>query len=213
MDMVKKIFILIFVLSINSHAVVNLGTVGKTYPIVENDFYEWIVKQVKKNTGKIPKIDKNKLYDLVDKQLYVDFDLPDAKEHKIREYEPVYVLDHDIKDQSGNILYPKGYSYNVFDYVTFTRKYFFLNAEKKEQVAKYLEYSRVNGLVQPIVVKGSLSYFYETIKKYQNPPIPAGRASKLMLEKMFVKRLPSVVYQKGKKLIVEELPVKKEAKK
>ncbi|KAA0257489.1 hypothetical protein FHQ18_09100 [Deferribacter autotrophicus] len=204
----SKITILAIILlfSINAFAVVNLGTVGNTYPIVENDFYEWIINQVKKNADKIPKIDKNKLYNFVDKQLYVDFDLPDAKEHKIKEYEPVYILDHDIKDQNGNILYPKGYSYNVFDYVTFKHVYFFLNAEKRSHIASYLEYADRYKNIQPIVVKGSLTYFYETIKKFQKRPIPAGKATKLMLDKMFVKKLPSLVYQKGKKLIVEEIP-------
>jgi len=204
------ILVIILLLNINALAVVDLGTVGKTYPIVENDFYEWILSQVKKNADKIPKIDKNKLYDLVDKQLYVDFDLPDAKEYRIKEYEPVYVLDHDIKDHEGNILFPKGYTYNPFDYITFKRRYFFLNAEKKEQIGKFLEYANKYANLQPIIVKGSLSYFYEVVKKFQKNPIPAGKATKLMLDKMFVKKLPSYVYQKDKKLIVEEIPVERQ---
>jgi hypothetical protein len=201
------ILAIILLFNINALAVVNLGTVGKTYPIVENDFYEWITNQVKKNADKIEKIDKDKLHDLVSKQLYVDFDLPDAKEHKIKEYEPVYILNHDIKDQSGNILYTKGYSYNVFNYVTFKKQYFFLNAERKEHIIKYLEYSRKYNNLQPIITKGSLSYFYQIVKQYQKNPFPAGKATKLMLDKMFIKKLPSLVYQKEKKLIVEEIPI------
>jgi hypothetical protein len=210
MSIKNNIFIFLcffFVLSTNGFTVTDLGVVGKTYKILENDFYDWITGQVKQNRNKVPQFNKKIVQTYLNKQLYVNFDLPDAREYTVKKYEPIYVLDKNIKDNNGNILYPAGYSYNVFDYISLKRNYFFLNAEKKEHILKYVEYAKKYPFLQPIIVKGSISYFYEVIQKLIDKPIPAGKASKLMLDKMFIKKLPSFVYQKEKKLVVEEIPV------
>lgn len=83
---------------------------GKTYPVVERSALDEINSKAQNFKG-IENIDIQKT------TAFKGHPLPFNTENKIRTIAPFYTLDFDIKDSEGKTLYPKGFTYNVAEYV------------------------------------------------------------------------------------------------
>ena len=87
-----------------------LETVGRTYPIVEQDIREEF-KQ--KATG----IDIDALFNTHNRYQPANLHpLPRAASDRMFTVDLTHTLDHDIKDSQGNLLYPQGFSFNPLQY-------------------------------------------------------------------------------------------------
>ncbi len=183
---------------------VNLGTVGATYPILEEDALVQI-------QNKLEQYDFSKFFT---KQRFLDSfhryeeristDLPTAKEHKIYRVDMTYTLPFDIPDGKGGILYPKGYTFNPLDYIKIPFVYVIINGEDKKQVdwfkkSKY--FKKVESM--PMIVKGDVLALQEQLK------IPVFYADKRIVKRFQLKAVPSIAYQRGGDFYVEEIPVKR----
>lgn len=87
-----------------------LETVGKTYPIVEQDIREEF-KQ--KATG----IDIDALFNTHNRYQPANLHpLPRAASDRMFTVDLTHTLDHDIKDSQGKLLYPQGFTFNPLQY-------------------------------------------------------------------------------------------------
>jgi|GEM_PF-2650343 len=197
------IFITFF--SLNVFAVVNLGTHGKTYPVIENNFHKWLMNKIRSQKDKIPKLNKNVLQKKLAKKMQVKgFDIPICTENRTKKVNPTYILDHNIKDANGNVLYSKGTVVNPFEYMNFKRKYFFLDVDNTTQVQLYKNLlASSDKSIHPLAVSGNLQKYYQKAKSL-NIPIPAGKANKKMIKRMNITCVPALAYQDGKVLKVRE---------
>lgn len=190
---------------------INLGVHGKLYDIVENDFEEWLMKKVKSKEKDLVQLGRDQIQKMAEKQYKVNFDIPDAQKYSKRSVDPSIILDHDVKDHLGNILYRKGLRINPFEYTAFSRKYLFIDASNPLHFDIYKKLSVSKGSnIQPIAVNGDVRDFNDTLSNL-NPAqrIPAGKASKAMIDRFRIERLPSLAYQEGKTLVIEEIPATK----
>lgn len=113
----QRFFIIILVCLLNlplAQAYV-VGEAGQTYEIKERDFTEFI-------RAKAAAIDPNKLRQEFQEQIKKRLPkfrlpnavagLPPATEEKLYKVDMTYTLPYNIKDFEGNVIYPKGYTFN-----------------------------------------------------------------------------------------------------
>lgn len=172
---------------------------GKTYEIVEPDAYEEILEAVKKvNLEKYRKALRERI-----RQLAIvgdEFKLPYAKETKTRYYEPRYELPFEIKDEKGRIIYPKGFTFNPLQYMSLYGSFIFFDARnalhlnwlKKGDYTKRLD-------VMLIAVRGDIIEAERVLK------VPVYKATKSIIERFDVKRIPCIIRQNGKYLEIMEV--------
>ena len=103
----KYVLILFILLPFNTLAQAQLG---KTYPVVERSALNEINSKAQNFKG-IENLDIKKT------TAFKGYPLPINTKNKIRTIAPFYTLDFDIKDNDGKIIYPKGFTYNVAEYV------------------------------------------------------------------------------------------------
>ena len=197
--------LIVFSANASAGGVVNLGTHGKTYPIVENNFHEWLMSRIRSQKDKIPSLDENFLRKKLAKKMQVkDFGIPKCTDNKTKTVDPTYILDHNITDSSGNILYSKGTVVNPFDYINFKRKYFFLDVDNSTHIQLYKKLlASSDKPIQPLAVSGNLQRYYQKAKSL-NMPIPAGKANKKMIKRMNITCVPALAYQDSKVLKIKE---------
>jgi len=207
--------ILITLVAFNAYTsaggVVNLGTHGKTYPIIENNFYTWLMDRIRSQKNKVPSINEHTLRKKLAKKMQVkDFNIRNCTENKTKTVDPTYILDHNITDSGGNILYSKGTVVNPFDYINFKRKYLFLDVDNSTHIRLYKKLlASSDKPIHPLAVSGNLQRYYQKAKSL-NIPIPAGKPNKRIIEKMNIKCVPALAYQSGKILKVREYGLKGE---
>jgi len=56
---------------------------------------------------------------------------------------PTYILQFDIKDNNGNVMYPKGYKFNPLHFTTLTNNYVFFDFTNKKQV-KWIKQNKID---------------------------------------------------------------------
>jgi conjugal transfer pilus assembly protein TraW len=181
----------------------DLGVVGKLYPIQERDALEELESRAakvdwKKKLGKI-KPEKYRPENSVS--------LPRASKSSVRLVDVTYVLDIDVPDGKGGIVYPKGYSFNPLDYVPFRRTIVVINAQDHEQVAwfKSSEYAkRID--VMLLITEGG----YLEVSKSLNRPI--FYADTRIAEKFQIHSVPAIVRQSGRMMEVTDVYIPKTAK-
>jgi conjugal transfer pilus assembly protein TraW len=95
---------------------IQLEPLGKTYPINEPDLLAELHQQMPT---------PQQLH-LETQQTFEEFQpknikpLPRASTTRVYYIDPTYTLDHDLTDGRGNLLYPKGYSFNPLNFIPFT---------------------------------------------------------------------------------------------
>jgi hypothetical protein len=125
----------------------NLGTFGQTYEIKEKDALEEIYEQADKiNLKEKYKTAREKAVNKYKPKNYVR--LPETQKEKIYSSKLMYTLEFDIPDQFGNILYPKGYEYNVLDYINMQEKIIVFDITNQ----KHLDWIKDNNFLEEINV-------------------------------------------------------------
>jgi len=197
----------LFAVSVDLFAL-DLGVDGNTYAVKEKDAVEEM-KELAKNIdwGKAlvkgsreKRIKEYRPGDLVA--------LPRATRDEVRSVSLDYTLDFDITDDKGNVIYPRGFTFNPLEYLTYDKTLVVLNGADKDQVAWFKSsryFKDVN--VKLLITDGS---YYDLSKElgrlvfYTNSKI----TSRLQL-----RAVPSVVTQKGQSMEVAEIDFSKSGKK
>lgn len=121
-----------------------VGRSGNTYPIAEPDALKELEdKAASLDPDKV--IDKKEAVRKIEKyRPHNTVNLPSATEDKTFLVDMSYMLEVDIQDGKGNILYPKGFVFNPLEYVPFSRTIVVINGAVEKEVGWFTasEYSR-----------------------------------------------------------------------
>lgn len=204
----------IFIAIVANADILNLGTVGRVYDITENDFADWLHNQLESKRAFVDAFNKEQkthFVENVDKLYKVNFDYPTTTKYSKRVLDPTVTLSHDIQDQYGNILYHKGLRINPFKYTFFSHKYLFINCSDKKQIALFKKLAVQNRVpILVLGVDGDIRDYDEAVKNDHNiQHAPAAKADKNMLTRFGIRSVPTIAYQTGLTLTIEEIPVQR----
>ena len=192
----KWLLLILATFSVSVAQARDLGTVGATYPIAEKDALTEIEERAKS-------IDWSKV---IKRKPIEDYDgpqdrvsLPRAAKNRSFPVDMSSTLQMDIPDGKGGILYPKGYTFNPLEYVTFTKTLVVINGNDPEQV-KWFAGSEYKGRID-VTVLLTEGHYRKLGKKLD---VPLFYADSTMIERLRLSAVPAVVRQEGKVMVVQE---------
>lgn len=175
----------------------DIGTFGMTYRIAERDALAEIEERARQ-------VDWHKV---LDKRKVENFQgppdrvrLPRVKRNRSFPVDMTYTTEIDVPDGKGGILYPKGYTFNPLDYVTYPKTLVVIDGTDPEQVKWFAasEYDKRLD-VTLLLTEGS---FGSVSKKISRPLFYADRK---MVDRFKLKAVPSVIRQNGRFIEVAEV--------
>jgi len=171
-----------------------LETVGRTYPIVEQDIREEF-KQ--KATG----IDIEALLNTHNRYQPANLHtLPRAASDRVFTVDLTHTLEHDIKDSQGNLLYPQGFSFNPLKYAGLSGGMVVIDGSDPKQVEWFQGSPYFQNHRAILLLSGG--YAAEVKQELKRPVyyLTHDIAARLQL-----KAAPSVVVEQDNKLTVREV--------
>ena len=199
-----KIFIMTFLFlaqAAASYATV-VGQVGATYPIAEKD----ALTELK---TKVRQVDWKKQFSGLKREAR-SFEpqdlknLPKARHDRAFMVDPTYTLKSDIPDGKGGVLYPKGYTFNPLDYVSLPDVLVFIDGSDKKQVQWFQKSAWATyGNVEVLLTGGSYVEMEEKLGR------TVFYAPAKVVKRFHITSVPSVLYQRGKLLEVDQFEIKK----
>ena len=211
----KKLFIILNIcVASGLFATVHfIDCAGTSYTIKEKNLIVLMREHVQQNREKIEKKLKKQYVEIKKKMLTnykpknLSITIEPAKKDDIYYPDPTYVLDKDIKDANGKIIYPKGFTFNPLHYISLHSQYVFFDYTRKEQVAwiKKNKFDRditkklilVNGNVFQARKELGVNIFY---------------ASDNLLRRFEIQYSPSLVAQVGDRVEVKTFKLTKKEK-
>jgi conjugal transfer pilus assembly protein TraW len=183
----------------------NLGVFGAVYAIAEKDALKEIEERAAKaDLKQIVNRDElaKKLRHYTPEDLRAVKDLPVARKERSFLVDMTYILEEDIADDRGNVVYTKGYTFNPLDYVVYPRTLVILNGARQEQVAWFKASPYSSDLTAKVLItNGSYADLSKVLKR------PVFYASQPLIETFRIRAVPSVVQQKGRFMEVREIAV------
>ena len=176
---------------------------GKTSDFAERDMLELIQEHIQKNKAQIEQ-KSNSIRDKAkeDVKNYKPnglVPLESALEDRVFYPDLTYILDKDIKDHNGKVLYKKGFKFNPADYVKMSYALIIINGDNKNEVEWFKTSAFANKLTYRLLL--SSGSFYELNKELKQ------EVYYLMPEirtRFQIQRTPSIVKQIGNKIEVKE---------
>ena|SRR5579863_7592517 len=182
----------------------DLGVVGQTYPITEDDFLELIVHrlQTMQQNGELQKHQielQNHLADKVDKPNGLS--LSRTVSTRSWEYDPSVTLPYDLTDHQGHLIAKQGTTFNPLKVINLHHTLLFYDGNDKRQIS-WVENKIQHSPKQYklILVNGSIS---ESLKLF-SLPIYFDQAGNLT-KKFHIEHVPAIVAQDGLKLKITEI--------
>ena len=200
-----KIFAVLLIGLLPAAQADDLGVVGPTYEIAEQDLLEAIqshLNQMEKSGELTRKQDdyRDGVIGAVEKPKPV----PGLKAtaSKRRYYiDPTFVLDHDIRGADGVILFARGLKVNPLDHVSLGEELIFFDGRDRRQVSFAQQTLRhLNGAAKPIMVAGEPLNLMRTWKR--RVFYDQGGA---LVRRLGIRQVPAIVTQDGKRLRVDEV--------
>ena len=185
-----------------SGAIKNLGVVGETYPIVEPD----VVAELKEQAATKNHFRDDELLERM--KTYQPDDLhhlPRVTRDRTFLVDMTYTLDRDLLDGDGRIIYPRGFTFNPLDYVSFSGGMLVIDGSDPAQIKwfKKTPYAS-NHQVRLLLSDGYANELINQLKRsvfYLTDEIA---------ERLQLAAVPSLVIQSNDKLEVREIKVPKE---
>ncbi len=185
-----------------SGAIKNLGVAGETYPVVEPDVVAELQEEAarKKRFGDNEFLERMKTYQPEDIH-----HLPRATRDRTFLVDMTYTLDRDLLDGDGKVIYPRGFTFNPLDYLSFSGGMLVIDGNDPVQVKwfKKTPYAS-NHRVRLLLSDG---HAYELIKQLKRSVfyLTDEIAGRLRLS-----AAPALIIQKGDRLQVREFLVPEE---
>ena len=179
----------------------DLGIVGKTYPVIEQD----ALSVMQQNAGKV---DWRAYFSQKGEQYlkqYRPSDLADlnvAKAPHVYTVDLTYTLEMDIPDGKGGILYPRGYTFNPLDYLNYPATIVVIDGNDEAQI-RWFEDCAFNDKYSTrlLISQGSYVDLSRRLKRQ------VYYLSKIVAERFKITATPSVVCQKGNMMEVTQIAV------
>ena len=171
-----------------------LETVGKTYPIVEQDIREEF-KQKATNIDIEALVSTHNRYQPANLH-----PLPRAASDRVFTVDLTHTLDHDIKDSQGNLLYSQGFTFNPLQYARLSGGFVVIDGSDAEQVEWFKGSPYFQNHRAVLLLSGG--YAAEVKQALQRPVyyLTHDIAARLQLN-----AAPSVVVEQDNKLTVREV--------
>ena len=175
----------------------NLGTIGMTYPIVEPDLVEEIKASI--DYEKLAKVMEEHRQNYQAKDIYA---LPTVKRDRTFFVDMTYTLDHDIANENGEIMYPRGLTWNPLDYVSLPGGLVVINSEDRKQVEWFLKspYNK-NRQIKLLISAGFAAPLIKQLDR------PVFYLTKTIADRLQLAAAPCVITQNGKKMMVQEIKI------
>jgi len=182
----------------------SLGVVGPTYPIAEEHLLKMIEARLraKEQSGELARIQEQIV--ARGKQAVLappPLQLPVVAVPRTFYVDPTYVLDRNIADGSGRLLFAAGTRANPLDIVSMSRRLFFFDGRDERQVAMAERLARGEpAKTKPVLVGGS----YLDLMRRWKVPVYYDQSGALV-KRLRIERVPAMVSQEGRRLRVDEL--------
>ena len=180
----------------------DLGVLGETYPIVESDVVAELKAQaVTKNRFKDDEfLERMKTY-----QPNNLHQLPRATRDRTFLVDMSYTLDRDLLDGDGKVIYPRGFTFNPLDYVSFSGGMLVIDGSDPAQIKWFTKTPYAsNHQVRLLLSDG---YVYELINQLKRSVF---YLTDEIAERLQLAAVPSLVIQRNDKLEVREIMLPKE---
>ena len=174
-----------------------IESIGTTYEIVEENLLEKVQKKAalldwKKESTRVHQ-------NLLNYQPAERSDLPQARRDRKFSPDLSYTLPFPIRDHEGTMIYPQGFKFNPMEYIHFSQTLVVINGEEEKQLRWFRETYNDRLDVMLLLTKGS----YHSLSKQLMRP--AFYLSPQITERFQLRAVPSVIWQEGKKLWVQEV--------
>jgi conjugal transfer pilus assembly protein TraW len=186
---------------VNGALAVDLGVAGKTYPIAERDASEELKERVRSvNWQKM--LEKSGIERIKRYKPDTAESLPRATEDRVRMVSMNYTLEFDITDGKGNVIYPKGYTFNPLDFMTYTRTIVILKGADRDQVEWFKKspyYKKSNVMI--LITDGN---YYDLSGELGQPVY---FVHEKIVSRLQLRHVPSVAKQNKRMMEVSEIDV------
>ncbi len=179
----------------------DLGVVGKVYPVVEPDALAELQRRAEKiNLETVLATKDNAFSAYRPKDLHT---LPTARVPRAFNVDLTYTVPEDILDQHGKVVYPRGYAFNPLEVIPFPNTLIFLNGKDplQKQWFQASPYSN-NVSVMLILSDGDFLGLSKSLDR------PIYYLTNSLASRLKLSAVPSVIKQRGKRLEVEEIAIK-----
>lgn len=182
--------------------VTNLGVVGDVYQVVEPDIATELRQQAEQN-----RIDDNEFLERVKTYQPEDLhQLPRATEDRTFLVDTTYTLDHDLVDGNGKVIYPRGFTFNPLDYVSFPGGLLVIDWDDPSQIKWFRQTPYATDRRVRLLLAGG--YAYKAIEQLKRSVFYLVDE---IAERLQLAAAPSLVIQKNNMLQVQEFFVPQES--
>ena len=182
----------------------SLGVLGPTYPIAEEHLLKMIETRLraKEQSGELARIQEQIV--ARGKQAVLappPLQLPVVAVPRTFYVDPTYVLDRNIADGSGHLLFAAGTRANPLDIVSMSRRLLFFDGRDERQVAMAERLAKgETAKTIPVLVGGS---YLDLMRRWKVPVYYDQRG--VLVKRLRIERVPALVSQEGRRLRVDEL--------
>lgn len=176
----------------------NLGIVGKTFPFAEKDALTEIEDRAKQVDWKRNMVGLKENLQKFRPEL---IELPRVVANRIRIVDPTYTLEVDVPDprDPSRVLYPKGFTFNPFQYMNLPGCIVFMNPLDKDQQIWLKNSLFLNDVTAKILLTdGDIGKMERTYGR------PFFYADNILIDRLSVMAVPSAVCQKGVSIEIQE---------
>lgn len=182
----------------------DLGVLGYSYAIAEQDFLRYITAKLQKMQAEGILAQKNR--ELRDSTIAYVKNPPAVQGIGIATkrvhwyYDPTLTVTKDIRDGDGRVFVKKGTKVNPLKYMSLTKTLVFIDGSRENQVNFAVK--SIAGNKKIILTKGKT---FALMKKLQLPIYFDQKGS--LVKRFGIRHVPATVVQEGMRLKVEEVPV------
>ncbi len=182
----------------------NLGVVGEMYPIVEPD----VVAELKEQAAKTKELSDDEFREQIKSYQPENLHhLPRATRDRIFLVDMTYTIDRDLLDGDGKVIYPRGFTFNPLDYVSFSGGMLVIDGRDPTQVKWFTKTPYANNHRVRLLLSGG--YAYKLIEELKRSVF---YLTDEIADRLQLAAVPSLVIQKGDKLQVREILVPEEGR-
>lgn len=181
--------------------VTNLGVIGDVYQVVEPDIAAELQQQAEQN-----RIDDNEFLERIKTYQPEDLHhLPRATEDRTFLVDTTYTLDHDLIDGNGKMIYPRGFTFNPLDYVSFPGGLLVIDWDDPSQIKWFRQTPYATDRRVRLLLAGG--YAYKAIEQLKRSVF---YLTDEIAERLQLAAAPSLILQKDNMLQVREFLVPEE---
>lgn len=201
------IAVCILALGTTTAGALDSGVIGPTYDIAEPHLLAFIEQRLREKaaSGELQRLEQATRARGVDTVRHpapvIGLSTTTAK--RTFYFDPTYVLNRNVHDAQGRLMFAAGTRANPLDIVSLSHRLVFFDGRDARQVAQVRRLiARYDGRVKPILTGGS----YLDLMQAWRFPIYYDQFGRLT-GRLGIKQVPALVSQEGKRLRIDELEV------